>query len=322
MSPKRGHRGQQALSTTEKIGDELVVERPASPAISELTLSPALRSLPSKQLSEASQRGTARSVRRSGDTAVNEQKRGELAESKQRSEQSLPSKQTGILTYSPEAFLRDLQRLDLARSAIQATDGLLRTWGAQGIGEEERQGEVLDLSQIALARRLEYLPFSGNLNLLTLLDLPVIVELLTPEQKELRFVLLLKINENRCWVLLDDEQEVPLQVISNNWFGRAHLFWRNFEGLEAYLTIGSMGPSVQRLHTLLHQAQVYPASPSTTFDRKTEEAVALFQRTKHLVPDGVVGPFTMIMLYNSLPDYPHPHLTAGMEDPSLHGEEA
>jgi len=181
---------------------------------------------------------------------------------------------------------------------------------------------MLDLDRIAHARRLEYLPFSGNLNLLTLLDLPVIVELLTPGQKELRFVLLLKINGDRCQVLLDEEQEVPLPVISNNWFGRAHLFWRNFEGLGAHLTIGSMGQSVQRLHTLLHQAQVYPASPSTMFDKKTEEAVALFQRTKHLVPDGVVGPFTMIMLYNSLPDYPHPRLTAGMEDPSLHGEEA
>lgn len=220
--------------------------------------------------------------------------------------------QTGISTHAGDAFLRNLQQLDLARSAIQATDGLLRAWGTEGLREEEKQGGVLDLSRIAHARRLEHLPFNGNLNLLTLLDLPVIVELLTLEQKELRFVLLLKINGDRCRVLLDEERELPLRVISGNWFGRAHLFWRNFEGLGVYLTVGSVGQSVKRLHTLLHRAQVYPEPPSTTFDRKTEEAVALFQRANRLVPDGAVGPFTMIMLYNSLPGYPHPRLVAGM----------
>jgi general secretion pathway protein A len=198
----------------------------------------------------------------------------------------------------------------------------LRAWGAEGLREEERQAERLDLSQIARARHLEYLPLSGNLNLLTLLDLPVIVELLAPEQKELRFVLMLKISGDRCWVLMDEEQEVPLRVISDNWFGKAHLFWRNFEGLEAYLTVGSVGQSVKRLHTLLHRAEVYPEPPSATFDTKTEEAVALFQGAKRLVADGVVGPLTMIMLYNSLPGYPHPRLMAGMEDPNLQGEEA
>ncbi len=229
--------------------------------------------------------------------------------------------QTSVLTYTEEAFLGSLQRLDLARSATQAVDGLLRTWGTEGIREEERQGEVLDLSRIARTRRLEYLPISGNLNLLTLLDLPVIVELLTPEEKELRFILLLKTNGSRCWVLLDKEQEIPFGVISNNWFGKAHLFWRNFEGLGAYLTIGSVGQNVKRLHTLLQRAQVYPEPPSTTFDTKTEQAVAFFQRAKRLVPDGVVGPFTMIMLYNSLSSYPHPRLTAETENPSLQEKE-
>ncbi len=83
-----------------------------------------------------------------------------------------------------------------------------------------------------------------------------------------------------------------------------------------------MGQSVKRPHTLLHQAQVYPEPLSTTFDTKTEEAVALFQRAKRLVPDGVAGPFTMIMLYNSLSGYPHPRLMVDTGESSLQGEEA
>jgi general secretion pathway protein A len=188
--------------------------------------------------------------------------------------------------------------------------------------EQERQAGELDLSQIAQARRLHYLPFSGNLNLLTLLDLPVMVELLTPEHKEPRFVLLLRIDGQRCWVLGEQEQEVGLEVISHHWFGRAHLFWRNFEELEANLTLGSVGQSVKRLYSLLERAQVYSEPPSSTFDRKMQEAVALFQQAHRLVPDGIVGPFTLIMLYNSLPGYPHPHLRVERVEPSLHGEKA
>jgi len=59
-----------------------------------------------------------------------------------------------------------------------------------------------------------------------------------------------------------------------------------------------------------------------TFDKKTEEAVAMFQRAKRLVPDGVVGPYTMIMLYNALPGYAHPHLRDGRAEPDLQGEGA
>ena len=38
-------------------------------------------------------------------------------------------------------------------------------------------------------------------------------------------------------------------------------------------------------------------------------AVARFQKGKRLTPDGVVGPLTMILLYNAVPDYQHPRLS-------------
>jgi len=227
--------------------------------------------------------------------------------------------QTDLSAPAGEVFLKDLQQLDLTRSAIQATTGLLRAWRTPGLREEEQQAGVLDLGRIAQTRCLEYLPINGNLNLLTLLDLPVVVELLTPEHKELRFVLLLNINGERCQVLLDGEREVPLRVITDNWFGRAHLFWRDFEGVGMYLTVGNVGQSVRRLHTLLRRAKVYGDSSSMTFDEKTEAAVAIFQRAKRLVPDGVVGPLTMIMLYNSLPGYRHPRLVVGKDGRGLDG---
>ena len=65
---------------------------------------------------------------------------------------------------------------------------------------------------------------------------------------------------------------------------------------------------------MLTKAQGAAGSPlpavgrETVFSRQTEAAVARFQRTKRLTPDGVAGPLTMILLYNALSTYAHPSL--------------
>jgi hypothetical protein len=187
---------------------------------------------------------------------------------------------------------------------------------------------------IAQARRLEYLPVNGSLNLLLLLDLPVIMELIVPPRQEVRFVLLLGVNGEHVRVLLDQEREIPLPMLSEHWFGKAHLFWKDFDAVGLMLTVGSVGQNVKRFHTLLAKAngedpaftgkQASGQSPVLeAFSRKTEESVAHFQKAKRLTPDGVAGPFTMILLYNSAAGYSHPTLhlpkarVAGIEGPSI-----
>jgi peptidoglycan hydrolase-like protein with peptidoglycan-binding domain len=68
---------------------------------------------------------------------------------------------------------------------------------------------------------------------------------------------------------------------------------------------------VERLQKLLARVGVYPSEPSLTYDTATTEAVARFQRSRRLVPDGIVGPLTKIVLYGALDDYPHPRLSGG-----------
>ena len=229
-----------------------------------------------------------------------------------------------------DAFLQELQRSELVDSAVHATNGLLHVWGADSLRGGEWQNGALDLTTIARTRHLEYLPFSGTLNFLSLLDLPVIMELMTPARQEMRFVLLLGIANDRCRILLDREREVPIQAISENWFGKAHLFWKDFENLGFLLTVGSVGQNVKRLHALLSKVQELPAAELSaanqvperlaflnreTFSKQTEQAVARFQKANRLAPDGVVGPLTMILLYKSLPDYSRPSLIVTQESP-------
>jgi peptidoglycan hydrolase-like protein with peptidoglycan-binding domain len=47
------------------------------------------------------------------------------------------------------------------------------------------------------------------------------------------------------------------------------------------------------------------------YDRSVEEAIARFQRSHRLEPDGIVGPLTKIVLYDALATYDHPRLDEG-----------
>ena len=216
---------------------------------------------------------------------------------------------------SDELFLQALQQSDMVDSAVHATSGLLQIWGAEDVTEGEWRTGTLALEAIAHARRLEHLAFSGSLRLLTLLDLPIVVEIMLPEQHEMRFVLLLGLTEERCLVLLDRAYEISRQVLTDNWFGKGHLFWRDFERLGALLAVGQRGEDVGRLHSLLAKADVLSLTEAlkensgNEFSPETEAAVASFQKNNRLTPDGVVGPLTMILLYNAIPEYDHPRLS-------------
>ena len=104
---------------------------------------------------------------------------------------------------------------------------------------------------------------------------------------------------------------LTLPDVDRVWLGDAHLFWRDFEGLSPWLVPGSRGVEVERLQKLLGRVGVYADQPSLTYDGATTEAVARFQRSRRLAPDGIVGPLTKIVLYGALADYQHPRLSGG-----------
>ena len=56
--------------------------------------------------------------------------------------------------------------------------------------------------------------------------------------------------------------------------------------------------------------------PTGIFDAGTNAAVVSFQRTHQLVPDGVVGPLTRIVLYRTAGRYPRPMLALRSQGPA------
>ncbi len=145
-----------------------------------------------------------------------------------------------------------------------------------------------------------------------MMNLPAILELSLPESGQRRFALLAGFAGPNV-ILRYGEMGTLLtpQEMDRVWLGDAHLLWRDFENFSPRLVPGSSGPEVKRLQQLLARVGVYPPTPSLTYDTATTEAIARFQRSHRLVPDGIVGPLTKIVLYGALVDYQHPRLSGG-----------
>lgn len=214
------------------------------------------------------------------------------------------------ITDGPLAFWTALAAVDNHAAAVTATGSLLAAWDAEPLRAEERVSSRLDLQAIAGRRGLRYLETSGTLSRLTMLNVPAILELSLPDTGQRRFALLAGTSGANT-ILRFGEMGTMLapEDVDRVWLGDAHLFWRDFESFSPRLLPGSTGPEVGRLQALLTRVGVYPATPSLAYDTATTEAIARFQRSHRLIPDGIVGPLTKIVLYGALADYRHPRLS-------------
>lgn len=210
------------------------------------------------------------------------------------------------------AFWELLSSLDHHTAAVGATETLLQAWNAEPLRADEAARARLDLDAIAAARGLEYLPMSGTLSLFQELNLPAILELAVAPSGKRRFATLAALDDGRA-VLRFAETTAVLEAdeMTRVWFGKAHVFWEDFEGLPAVLGPGNVGTEVERLQRLLVRLGEYGSTPSIVYDAATTEAIARFQRSRRLEPDGIVGPLTKIVLYDALASYEHPRLHEG-----------
>jgi general secretion pathway protein A len=210
------------------------------------------------------------------------------------------------------AFWEMLASMDHRAVAMAATDDLLAAWKVDRLQPEERARPRLDLDAVARARGLRYLETSGTLARVEQLNLPAILELAVLPSGKRRFAMLRHLSDDHVALQIgEDAVSVTPDEVAEVWFGKAHIFWRDFERLPEYLAPGSVGTEIGRLQTLLARVGELPGEASLIYDERTEEAIARFQRSRRLEPDGIVGPLTKIVLYDALATYDHPRLSGG-----------
>ncbi len=205
-------------------------------------------------------------------------------------------------------FGRQLARSSAYETASGAMSRLIELWTGAPLAATEIASGTLDLQLLGARRGLRYLAAEMSADLLALIDLPAVIELEVPEQGDLRYALLERLDNGTVLLRLDRQTTVGRDAIDTYWTGRAHLLWRDAERLSRALIPGSDGPAVTKLQELLAEAGSYQGEPTGVYDEKTQSAVQSFQSTHGLVQNGVAGIVTQIVLYNALERFERPRL--------------
>ena len=177
-----------------------------------------------------------------------------------------------------------------SRSEEMAYAALFRAWGANYEGTDAcLQAEDLGL-RCRSAR--------GGLDELRSVNRPAVL-LMRDDQGQAFHALLTALEDKAATFAIGVEtKKVALDALAAQWAGQYTLLWRVPPDARENIRWGERGPAVQWLIGQLAQAQGRIAEPGTAplFDEVLERQVKQFQLAQGLVPDGLVGPDTVMRL--------------------------
>ena len=203
-----------------------------------------------------------------------------------------------------------LRAVDATASLHAALDAVARSWRVEPPSDIERAAD--DFPHFAERRQLEHLPLIGNVAMLRLLDVPAVLELRFPSLPDARWASLVGLTPDHATLSIDGELvEVELAFLERYWYGRAHVFARDFEGLGPGLLDETRGLRVTRLQALLARTGLYDGGETGVLGPSTRSAVMAFQRSRFIEPDGQVGRLTRMVLYAAVGGYDRPTLAGG-----------
>ncbi len=190
------------------------------------------------------------------------------------------------------AVLADRRNRTGTESAMRS---LFDIWGTSYSGGNACQ-------QAEQKAQLHCLYLRGSWNIVRQLNRPAILTL-TDGNGESHQVVLSKIHDNLATIRIDEESfELPLEAISDYWFGESLLLWRPPNGVARSYKRGSRDPNVKWLRNSLAVIQGVPVTDadSDLFDENLERRVKDYQRSRRLKVDGMVGQQTQIIMNSDL----------------------
>jgi general secretion pathway protein A len=185
----------------------------------------------------------------------------------------------------------------------QAERDLLGLWGIEAADGEEICGT-------AQAAGLECLENIGSLALLGLLDRPAILRLHTLEGESFHASLVGLEGETVSLMIAGQIHKLPIVELERYWLGEFTLLWRPMLPAAIVIRRGDQGAPVDWLARALPDPTgiAGEGTPAGVFDDLLEERVKRFQLRHNLLPDGIAGPKTLILLNGRL-GTPGPRLT-------------
>ena len=190
----------------------------------------------------------------------------------------------------------------LGDSRSLAYSALFHAWGAQYQGGDAcRQAESLGL-RCRSAR--------GGLDDLRELNRPAVLLLRNGQNREFHAMLNTLDDKTAVFALGAHVKAVAIGALAEQWSGQYTLFWRMPPEAHQDIRPGERGPAVAWLNRQLSQMQGRAAEPGENllFDQALMRQVKQFQLAEGLIPDGFVGPRTLIRLA-AMADKAAPKLT-------------
>lgn len=189
----------------------------------------------------------------------------------------------------------------------------LKLWGIEAvvpIADEETDRNFF--SRAAEQNGFSYLPVPRAMEMVKKLNLPVIVPCDLTANERPAYIVVSALNNSTATLRGWDKHdliEIQTDELKAYWSGAGHIFWKNFRGLTDSVPFRLTRGSIFILKAMLQEIGFVDIRFSPFYDIETNEAIEQIQKKHGLEADGIVGPHTMIALYNEIKQYKIPHLT-------------
>jgi len=177
-----------------------------------------------------------------------------------------------------------------SRGKELAYAALFRAWGVDANGE--------DACDQAAGLGLRCRSARGGLDELRRLNRPAVLLMHDDQGREFHAALVALADKTATFAIGAETRTVALGALAAQWAGHYTLLWRMPPDAREYIRAGERGPAVQWLIRQLAQAQgrVADTSKDPQFDEVLGRQVKQFQLAQGLIPDGAVGPQTVMRL--------------------------
>jgi len=157
----------------------------------------------------------------------------------------------------------------------------------------------------------------GDLGLINKLNLPAVIELSVPNGSTTAYLTISKMDDQSA--TLNPGEGAPivarLDRIRPFWTGFAAVPWKDFFSCTGEIPTFAPQESIITLKMMLKDMGFPDIRLDGIYDESARKAIRTIQAKHGLLADGVVGPFTKIVLYNEHGAFPIPHIRAKEMEP-------